>query len=259
MRAFTYCGDASELQRGLVVGALVPSRDEAGRLFPMCAAAPVVLTRELVTYPDLLPLLCEPLWQVAGACLEALVSDSSLDVSTAFEDLRQPSAVPLAEAEATYRSWCETLSIAELAALITESGEIVDFCGILRRLSSSLGSLGSVAARAGLRFPLGAAGGAAVCFWLDVVRRFLEKTSVPSVFWSNDGAADRLTLHLGPPPSEALSDLWLPGSFEGFTNFAVPLSVSDTRATEPLPSIVERSLRDPRCSVATLLAAISSS
>src|SRR6187431_320063 len=59
MRAFMYRGAGPGSEFALVVGALAPSRDEAGRLFPICVAAPVIVSPELAKSAHLLPLACE--------------------------------------------------------------------------------------------------------------------------------------------------------------------------------------------------------
>ena len=61
-----------------------------------------------------------------------------------------------------------------------------------------------------LRLPLGQAGGAAVCFWLDLVQRLTGwLATIPSFFWSHDGTSGTMLLHLGEPPRVTLAELWM--------------------------------------------------
>ncbi len=254
MRAFMYRSEEPSLERALIVGALTPSQDRAGRLFPMCVAAPVVLSPEFVTCPDLLPLACEPLWQLAGACVAELASSSVTDVAGRIASIQEPSAVQFGDARATYLRWSRELSVGALAEVLTESTQTTGFDDIFCRALARIRERES--ARGSICFPLGAAGGAAVCFWLDVTRRLLRRAEVPSVFWSNDGKADRLILDFGAPPVSTVSELWPTGEWQGPDRFSTPLSDSDRKPLAPLPMEVERTLREPTCSVAALLQAV---
>jgi hypothetical protein len=109
-----------------------------------------------------------------------------------------------------------------------------------------------------LRLPLGVAGGAAVCFWLDAVRRLAGwRTTVPSIFWSHDGDSGQLTVHLGSAPIATVSELWLPSERrDEFWDLTVPLPATTAESLAPLPAAIERVLRDRSGSVAGLLAAL---
>jgi len=112
--------------------------------------------------------------------------------------------------------------------------------------------------RLSLRLPLGAAGGAAVCFWLDAVRRLVGwRTTVPSLFWSHDGDSGQLTVHLGAAPVASVSELWLPnGRCDEFCDLTAPLSVATVASLAPLPFAIEQLLGDRSSSIARLLAAL---
>jgi type VI secretion system ImpM family protein len=262
MRAFMYRGDGPAVEQALVVGAVAPSRDEAGRLFPMCVATSVVPTADFVENPHLLPFACESIWQVAGESLAALGANPAADLTARLAGLAEPCTVGFSDTAAVYAAWGETMQLSELAALIVGSGQLNVLRGMLRLMSEAVRPhrhQESSSTPLSLRLPLGAAGGAAVCFWLDAVRRLVDwRATVPSIFWSQDGDSGRLTLHLGLAPAATVSELWLPNAqADEFCDLAQPLSVATVEALPPLPGVVEQVLSEPSGSVASLLAALA--
>ena len=261
MRAFMYRGPAPGMEQALLVGALAPSRDEAGRLFPICVAAPVIVSPEFVKSAHLLPLACEELWQIAGESLAALGSNPDSDLTGQLADLSEPSAVSLSDAESAYAGWGEALQIWELDALITGFKQPDALRGTLRLVAEAVRPYHKQelpSTPLSLRLPLGAAGGAAVCFWLDAVRRLIGwRTTVPSLFWSHDGESGQLTVHLGGAPVATVSELWLPtGRSDAFCDLTSPLAVATVESLAPLPGAIEQLLGDRSGSIARLLAAL---
>jgi hypothetical protein len=111
-----------------------------------------------------------------------------------------------------------------------------------------------------LRLPLGRAGGAALCFWLDLTRRLVAwRSTVPSFFWSHDGQAGGLMLHLGQPPPSTLSEMWQPsGERDEVCDLTGRLEGEWVSA---LPALAPRTLAvldSDQASVADLLAAADS-
>ena len=259
MRAFMYRGAGPGSEFALVVGALAPSRDEAGRLFPICVAAPVIVSPELAKSAHLLPLACEEIWQVAGETLAALSADPTADLGARLAGLREPGVVNLGEAESAYAGWGETLQVWELAELTGFKQPALR--GILRLVSEAVHPYRKQelpSTPLSLRLPLGAAGGAAVCFWLDAIRRLVGwRATAPSVFWSHDGTSGQLTVHLGAAPAATVSELWLPtGQSDEFCDLTSPLDDAAVESLAPLPLAIEQLLGDRSCSIARLLAAL---
>jgi type VI secretion system ImpM family protein len=251
MRAFMYRGDGPGMEQALVVGALAPSRDEAGRLFPICVAAPVVLAEKFVKSPHLLPLACENIWQVAGENLAELGLNPNADLGARLAGLAEPSVVRFSDAEAAYAAWGEAQQVSDLDALITGSEQIDALRGILRLVAEAVlphRKKELPGTPLSLRLPLGAAGGAAVCFWLDAVRRLVGGSAmVPSVFWSHEGDSGQLTVHLGSAPLATVSE---------FCDLTQPLAAAAVESLAPLPGAMEQVLRYRSGSVAGLLAAL---
>jgi hypothetical protein len=107
-----------------------------------------------------------------------------------------------------------------------------------------------------LRLPLGAAGGAAVCFWVDLVRRAAGwRSTIPSFFWSHDGETGTMLLHLGDAPRSTLVDLWIPGGDRAeLCDLTHPLSSTALSAVPELPPALARCFGG-ECRVADLVAA----
>jgi len=201
-------------QRGgtsVLAGALSPSADSVGRRFPVAAAAELPLPPEFLEHPEVLPLLLERVWAITGGLVHDL---QSLDRAS-VEAGRFGVEMELSGADAleTYRTWTKEIATLDFVELV--------FDGAIDRAARAL-ALAQEAVRPyrgvenpdtplSLRLPLGRAGGAAVCFWLDVVKRLAGwRHTVPSFFWSHDGEQGALLLHLGRPPTVALAELWLP-------------------------------------------------
>jgi hypothetical protein len=192
----------------VLVGVLSPSRDAAGRSFPAAAAA-LLDCAPLAGSPQLLPLLLEKVWSTTEPLLRALLTGTQ-------EELEEGPwlVAPLPQQEAValdYNSWVEAMTTTDLTAML--------FSGDTARAAHALATLAAaVAPYAGrdqpntplaLQLPLGTAGGAAVCFWLDVLRASLPwAQTVPSFFWSHDGTAGQLIVPIGAPAPSALGALW---------------------------------------------------
>jgi type VI secretion system ImpM family protein len=258
VRAFVYRVGSSA---SLIVGALAPSRDEAGRLFPISVAAPVALGPDFAGAPQLLPFACEGAWQEAGECVAALLSAPLTDSGKCIAAMSAPRELSFVDAQLAYAAWADTLTLTELWLLIGGEPGPDGLHGILRFVAAAVQPYRSrefPETQLSLRLPLGAAGGAAVCFWLDVVRRLVGwRTTVPSFFWSHDGASGQLTVHLGVPPAATVSQLWLPTSErDEFCDLSLSLDVPVVQRLAPLSERAERALAHGDTAVASLLAAL---
>ena len=258
MHGFVYRASTDPVDVALC-GALAPSRDSAGRLFPLALGAPLNVSPELLERPELLPFSLEGLWAEATGWLADLMgSDRPLEASAPL--LSAGHDAPVAEAAQLYDQWVGTLPLRELWALLgpalVNPGATLQF--LLETLAPSRG-VERPGTTLSLRLPLGLAGGAALCFWLDLVRRRLGwRSTLPSLFWSHDGTSGTALLHLGRPSKGALAELWMPtGKRDDAADLTKPADPAWAEAFSPLPAEVVATLSWPQATVAQLLAAIS--
>ncbi|HYP87887.1 MAG TPA: type VI secretion system-associated protein TagF [Polyangiaceae bacterium] len=256
MHGFVFRG-AGEAADSALCGALAPSRDSAGRQFPLALAAPVRVDPELLTRPELLPFTLEGLWATATNELAELLHERALEGSIA-PPLGADDA-DVAEAAHLYDNWSRTLPLVEFWALLGPA--LVHPAATLRLIFEALGPARGIepaTTTLSLRLPLGLVGGAALCVWLDVVRRYLgwQKT-LPSLFWSHDGTTGFALLHLGKPSKTALTELWLPsGARDDVVDVTSAVDPSTTDAFSPLPEAVTAALATPHATVAQLLTSL---
>lgn len=243
----------------VLCGALAPSRDSAGRLFPLGLGAPLRMSPELLARPELLPFSLEGLWIEATAALADLMGASGPD-EAANRALTAGHDADLAEAAGLYDAWVSGLPLRELWALLGPA--LVNPHATLQLLLETLAPTRGVErpnATLSLRLPLGLAGGAALCFWLDLVRRYVGwESTLPTFFWSHDGNTGAALLHLGKPSKAALAELWMPdGTRDDVADLTRPADPAWAEAFSPLPPAVVATLSLPDAAVAQLLAAIS--
>src|SRR5262249_29591391 len=156
----------------LLCGALAPSRDSAGRLFPLAVGAPLRMAPALLARPELLPFTLEGLWAEATGALADLMGATAQAASTLTLGAGQDADV--AAPAALYGDWAIALPLVALWALLGPA--LVSPAAPLRLLLETLTPSRGVepsSTTLSLRLPLGAGGGAALCCWLDVVRRYL--------------------------------------------------------------------------------------
>jgi type VI secretion system ImpM family protein len=249
---------ASDAVDSALCGALAPSRDSAGRHFPLALGAPLRMSPELLARPELLPFSLEGLWLEATSGLADLMGASGPD-GAATPALSAGHDAELAEAAGLYDSWVGGLPLRELWALL--GAALGDPHGTLQLLLETLGPLRGVErpnVALSLRLPLGLAGGAALCFWLDLVRRYVGwESTLPSFFWSHNGSNGAALLHLGRPSKAALAELWMPeGTRDDVADLTRPADPAWAQAFSPLPPAVLEILSRPDVPVAQLLAAM---
>lgn len=212
VQAFVY-RPAAGGKAAALVGAFGPSSDRAGRRFPLSAAVPLFAPAGLLAAPEILPLVLESCWQSTSELVLALMADPSANLEQRLGELRV-AEVEVEDALVSYDEWTRSLPTDELWTLIFGERHRVDPASVLALVSETVRTCRGVETPTTplcLRLPLGMAGGAAVCFWLDWVSSIARwKATLPSFFWSHDGRQGTMILALGVPPASTLAELWLP-------------------------------------------------
>jgi type VI secretion system ImpM family protein len=263
IHAFAFRPPAAE-PGTLLCGALAPSRDSAGRQFPLVVAAPLRVSRELAELPQLLPFVLEGFWGNATALLWDLLAGAATDPRAACAALHAEPVLDAQEAAALYAEWSSELELRELWPLLGPPLEGPAPAGPLRLVAEVVAPFRGVEqpdTPLSLRLPLGLAGGAALCFWLDVLRRSLGwRSTVPSFFWSHDGQWGAGLFHLGRPSKQALAELWMPtGQREEICDLTEAPSQALVDALPPLPPAVQAVLESPGATVSDLLELLQAS
>lgn len=251
---FHSAGDPADT---LLCGALSPSRDSAGRLFPLALGASLRMSPQLLARPELLPFTLEGLWGEAIAGLAGLMAEAPPEgVAPA---LCSGHDAEVAEAARLYDDWVSSLPLTELWALLAPA--LISPAATLQLLLETLTPVRGIErpqTTLSLRLPLGLAGGAALCFWLDVVRRHVGwQSTLPSLFWSHDGESGAALLHLGKPSKRALAELWMPsGNEDDVADLTQCPDPALAEVLSPLPPAVQATLAAPEAPIAQLLDAL---
>jgi type VI secretion system ImpM family protein len=248
--AFCYKGRKHTTALG---GALAPSSDQAGRRFPIAAASELLLDADLSQHPEALPLVLESVWATTSQLVLDLqsVDRAALDAAPlhADADIDVPAAL------AAYRGWTRDLDLDDFVALVFD-GDRAHAAGAFALTEDAVAPYVGVEnpdTPLALRLPLGQAGGAAVCFWLDLIVRLTGwRCTAPSFFWSHDGASGALMLLLGRVSPGVLSELWLPTGTSDEVCDVVP---PERSFRSPQTSRWERIIGEPNQAVADLLRA----
>jgi len=246
----------------LVAGAIAPSSDGAGRAFPLVVATRVAVTFELGRSPEALPLLLEGLWQHASEVVEQVKAAQAVEWVEKLVASYQGSGSTAADALASYEDWARALPLAELWTLVYGSLARSESAAALRILFDALRPCVGIErpkTPLTLRLPLGAVGGAAVCFWIELVRRAARwSATLPSFFWSHDGTSGAMLLHLGDPPRSTLAELWMPtGARDEFCDLTSPIPSERIAQLPALPPGVARLLEVGDQPVAALMQAVA--
>jgi len=260
MHGFIYRSSTDAIDSTLC-GAIVPSHDNAGRQFPLALGAPLRMSSALLERPELLPFSLEGLWAEATAALADMMSGAASESSDA-PPLSAGHDAEVDESARLYDDWVSTLPLAELWALLGPA--LVNPAATLQFLCEALAPTRGVerpTTALSLRLPLGLAGGAALCFWLDFVRRYVGwRSTLPNLFWSHDGNNGVALLHLGRPSKYALAELWMPsGARDDVADLTSAAEPAWREAFSPLAPAIEATLSSPQATIAHLLAALSAS
>lgn len=223
----------------LIAGALAPSADAAGRGFPFAVLARVDAA-PFASHPETLPLFLEEVWQSASECVVDATDSGGAHLSQRLERLHIPDAPEAQAAASEYAEWTASLPLSDLCELLFGEGGAQRLEGAIRFVVDLVEPHRGVdypKTPLTLRCPLGEAGGAAVCFWIDLVRRAARwKASLPTFFWSHDGGTGALLLHLGDPPKQTLAELWMPrGQSDAFCDLTLDLPPDRVARLRPLP------------------------
>ncbi|MET0593259.1 MAG: type VI secretion system-associated protein TagF [Polyangiaceae bacterium] len=245
--------------QGVLSGAIVASADSAGRSYPLAVGAPLSSAPELGACPEVLPLVLEDFWQSASEIAGAVRAAGSVDGAASATPADFTWSVDVAQACAAYAEWATALPLGDLFSLIYGADGPTLAAQAVRFTVEALRPFRGVdrpRTPLTLRLPLGAAGGAAVCFWVDLVRRAAGwRSTIPSFFWSHDGAAGNLLLHLGDPPRSTLCDLFTSPDDRGdLCDLTGPLSAAQLQAIPDLPPALA-SCFDRECRVSDLASA----
>jgi type VI secretion system ImpM family protein len=226
---------------GALAGAIAASTDSAGRCFPLVVAASLVGTPAApVSQPEVLPLVLEDFWQLSSEVAAAVQGAGSAERAASAAPADFGWGIDGPEARAAYTAWSAALPLGDLFALVYGQGGLTVGAGAVRFVLEAVKPLRGVErprTPLTLRLPLGAAGGAAVCFWVDLVRRAAAwRSTIPSFFWSHDGSAGSLLLHLGDAPRSTLADLFTVASERAeLCDLVRPLSREQLSAIPELP------------------------
>jgi type VI secretion system ImpM family protein len=240
-----------------LVGALAPSLDQAGRRFPIAAASELAFDAELAEHPEALPIVLESVWSLTAQLVLDLqgVDRATLDQPLPHADVH----VTVSEALHTYRSWTEELPVDDFMALVfgADPAYAAGALALVEEAVSPYCGVENPDTPLSLRLPLGQAGGAALCFWLDLIVRLTGwRRTVPSFFWSHDGESGALLLHLGRVSPGALRELWLPtGTSDEVCDLVQPERQFRSSGTRRWERILESD--DVQLSVSDLLRAAS--
>jgi type VI secretion system ImpM family protein len=216
-----------------VAGVLRASRDSAGRHYPLIVAASLTMERSVAGRPEVAPILLDSYWQVAVDALDAWAAAAP----AAGDNLELVTSAPFESASSAldlYTGWTQETAGADLCSLLDRPLEWV------RGAAARLAAVARHPPRtlAAVRAPLGRAGGSALCFWLDVLRRSARwRAHLPSFFWTHDGDTGHAILCLGAPSAAALAALWSVDSAD-----AAVWDVQDVGASAPVGLSAEESV-----------------
>ena len=227
--------------QGVLAGAIAASTDSAGRNFPLVVAASLLGSPAApASHPEVLPLVLEDFWQLASEVVVAVQGAGSAERAASAAPTDFSWGIDGPDARAAYAEWSAALPVGDLFTLVYGPGGLAVGAGAVRFVVEAVRPIRGVEqprTPLTLRLPLGAAGGAAVCFWVDLVRRSAAwRSTIPSFFWSHDGAAGSLLLHLGDAPRSTLAEMWTSASPRSeLCDLTLPLSDEQLRAIPELP------------------------
>ena len=236
-----------------IAGVLGPSRDSAGRSYPLAIAAPAAFDAALGAHPEVAPIVLESYWDLAIDILTevhaAPADPRTLDGLTDRPLESGDSAVGL------YGDWVKGTSVDEFCAMLEQSPAWLDraLLAIGDAIALPRAVARSPSARS-IRVPLGQTGGSALCFWLDVLRRSVRwKSRVPNFFWSHDGRSGDALVFLDTPDDSALATLWRTGAADqDVRDLTRPEACADLVGLDPAQSR-EYGDRGPAPTLSTVL------
>jgi type VI secretion system ImpM family protein len=256
--AFVYRPSSKQPQDALLAGVIRPSHDAVGRLHPLVFAVPLD-GRAISSAPHLLPLLLgDFLEQATDASMRADAVSKPQDLEAYVAHLHPP-YLELGNVRSDYEMFARATGIG--GALSSVYGDAWSMRGP-HAIHTILEALAPVRGREppdtrlSLRLPLGAAGSAAVAFWLDIVRAAGNwQRTVPSMFWRADAQEGVLLLQLGDTPSSSIAELWSPDEDADLVCDLVAGSqtIDPARSLSKLPQRVSAALYSPSTPVSAFV------
>lgn len=224
-----------------IAGVLGPSHDSAGRPYPLCVAAAIAFDADVGAHPEVAPIILESYWDLAIDILTDVRTAPLAAEGAALDALTEQSVEPGASAIDLYADWLRRTNIADFCALLERPPEWLDRALLAIGDSAAHPRRGEGSRRSpradSIRLPLGQAGGSALCFWLDVVRRAARWSArVPSFFWSHDGQLGDALILLDFPTEKTLAALWRAGGG--------PHNVCDLTPPDACPPVLGLDLAD---------------
>lgn len=248
---------SAENAHELVAGVIGPSADSAGRRFPLTIAASLRLAEALVASPEVTPLVLESLWAEAGALWSPVREGGLPNLPAAAAGFRPAPDLGVDEARELYAAWAAGLPLQKLWELVGLVPEAAPDClSFLVAAAEPFRGVEHPDTRLSLRVPLGHAGGVALCFWIDAVRRVLRwQRTVPSFFWWHAGDHGAALIHLGAPPRATLAELFLPSDTRDEI-CDLTRRPSDPSALPPPAASLAGVLARPEAAIAELLSSL---
>jgi type VI secretion system protein ImpM len=194
---------SASLARNVLIGALVPSRDQVGRSFPVAAFAPLESTAAAVHFP-LVPLAFNRFLEAVGALLAAVPRLMTSRIVEQLNALPLPGASEWAVAEHQRRLQLSNSAVALTGQFHQQEDADGPHYAMRTFLMACAAEKNQEPAKAKvvLDCPLGTDGALP---WLELAGRILQwKTQPPSFLWTQM-PAPRLLLSLGPLPPSALN------------------------------------------------------
>ncbi|HEY3594243.1 MAG TPA: type VI secretion system-associated protein TagF [Polyangiaceae bacterium] len=245
----------------ILAGVVAPSEDGAGRQYPVSLLGTIALPSAVTSTPEVLPLLVEDFWQSASDLLTVTRAAGPSAFEQSIGALQTRFEFTVDGARGAYGQWTAALMVSELTVLLfgvepSRSPEktmqdVVEALRPFRAIENPRTPLT-------LKLPLGSAAGAAVCFWVDFVRRAARwRGTLPSFFWSHDGNSGTMLLHLGDPPQSTLAELWGPKRDRDEVFDLTQTSVSPAAEVAVAPAPEPRFLSNPSEPVSEFLARVA--
>jgi type VI secretion system protein ImpM len=246
----------------LIVGVVRPSRDSVGRRFPLVFGA-VVPAKPIASSPFLAPLLFGAFFGQADVGLVQAARASSLaEFQQCLGRIELPDLARVEQVASGYGDWAQHASAWELFERTFEQSPIDRAEHALHSILDATAPFhGQEAPPTSLsvRLPLGADNAPMAAFWLDCVRLAAGwKQSVPGFFASRCAPGGSILVQLGDlAPSSVLADVWLPDTTSEHV-YDLTVSTQDVPTfLTPLPQELSDALADPECTVAEVVATLT--
>jgi len=247
---------SASLARNVLIGALVPSRDQVGRSFPVAAFAPMESTAVAGHFP-LVPVAFSRFFAALAALLEAVPRLMTSKIVEKLDSLPLPGAGEWTVADEQRRLQLGNSAVALTAQFCEQADADGSHYALRTFLMACAAERNQEPAKAKvvLDCPLGADGALP---WLELSRRILQwKAQPPSFLWAQ-APVSRLLLSLGPMPPSALSYLARPDqSVAVFWPLKTSQKAAMTAAKQALSPEQRRAVEDGSISIDALFSQLA--